>query len=350
MTGELSEVPRPTSTLRHRYGVIEEVAPGIFWIRLPLPFRPGYVNAWALSDGDSWTLIDAGAMSPHSCDIWQDVSRSLLGTRPVSRLIVTHEHPDHLGAAGWLQEQFGAALWMSEAEWLLGRLQQQDSQSRSQAQIRQFFINCDVSVAHLDELGKGDGAYRYFSEIPRSYRRLEHNATIQIGSDRWRLIFGRGHSPAHVCLYCADRRILISGDHILARIVPTVRVFPNEPMDDPVGDYLASLDRFADLHSDTLILPAHGRPYSGIHGRIEGLRKHYAEGLEALLRRCTDSMTVMNCIVEDDGPKADISRIRLVVAETLAQLNALAARGRLSRRALGDKWIFTRIDADTTPT
>ena len=324
--------------IHHQRSPLQEAAPGIFWLRMPLPFRPGIVNIWFLQDGDAWTAIDTGAATPKSNEIWSNAVRSLPGK--VGRVIATHSHPDHSGNAGWLQQTFGMTLWISRAEWLLARTIEGQPREKVRSEENNFFRHCDVPEPYLGLLGAGDRAFHYITPIPPVFRRMEHGDDIRIGDDSWRVIVGEGHSPEHASLYCAERRILLSGDQILGRIVSTVRALPNDPQDDQVGRYLRSLKHFDGLDPDTLVLPAHGRPFTGIAARIHALREFYAGRFRHLAAKCDRPMTARECMDESFEPEADLSRLRMLLTETFAQLNTLVARGQLKRTFADDRWLF----------
>ncbi|MHA1109365.1 MAG: MBL fold metallo-hydrolase, partial [Alphaproteobacteria bacterium] len=104
------------------YGEVREVAPGIHWVRMPLPFALNHVNLWLLEDGPGWSVVDTGYNSDEIRGFWQAIFDSMLAGRPINRLIVTHFHPDHMALAGWFAEKWDAELWMSYSEWLQAQL------------------------------------------------------------------------------------------------------------------------------------------------------------------------------------------------------------------------------------
>src|SRR5262249_48326003 len=103
-------------------GTWQPVAPGIFWLRMPLPFALDHINLWVLRDAHGWTLIDSGLGSQVTRDLWDRLIDSVFASLPVQRLIVTHFHPDHFGRAGWLTRRFSVPLWMTESEFFAAQL------------------------------------------------------------------------------------------------------------------------------------------------------------------------------------------------------------------------------------
>ena len=83
-------------------GQLSEIAPGILWLRLPLPFRLNHINIFLIDDGDGWAVVDTGIANKVTREIWEALAAGPLARRRLTRLIVTHFHPDHIGLAGWL--------------------------------------------------------------------------------------------------------------------------------------------------------------------------------------------------------------------------------------------------------
>ena len=110
-----ARIERPPS------GGAVEVAPGVLWVRMPLPYALDHVNLWLLEDGDGWTLVDTGHGDEATRSAWEALAPALLGGRPIRRVIATHHHPDHLGLSGWMAKRWGAELWCTRTEWLYAR-------------------------------------------------------------------------------------------------------------------------------------------------------------------------------------------------------------------------------------
>jgi len=202
-------------------GAVLEVADGIYWLRMPLDLTGlDHINLWLLADGDGWTVVDTGMKSARIQELWQQVFADGMAGRPISRLICTHFHPDHMGLAGWLQAQSGAPLWTTRREWLFGRMLYLDAQDTAPEWYIEHFRRVGLSEAACAELRRhGYNNFRKMvSAVPEQYRRLEDGDSVQIGGRDWRVITGFGHSPEHACLYCDELGVLISGDQVLPRI------------------------------------------------------------------------------------------------------------------------------------
>lgn len=315
-----------------------QVREGVFWLRMPIPI-PGlaFINLWLIRDGEGWTLVDTGLRSAKIQGLWERIFSEEMQGLPITRLICTHFHPDHSGLAGWLQERWNAPLWMTLGEWSFGRMLELEALPDVPGEVLAFYHRAGFDAARLDEIkAAGFGNFRKaVTPIPRSYRRMLDGEVFRIGAHDWRVIVGRGHSPEHASLFCADLGLLISGDQILPRISPHIGVYPGEPEARALTLYLQSFDRFQDLPADTLVLPSHGDPFIGLHSRIQYLRRHHHERLEALLAALERPHTVIETL-----PllfKRDISgHLQLAAGESMAHLHHLMAEGQVKRRLNAD--------------
>ncbi len=218
------------------------VAPGIEWVRMPLPFSLKFINLWLIDDGDSWTIVDTGLPLPETKSAW----RKLLDARvtpekPLKRVIITHMHPDHVGSAGWLCHKYGAELWMSRLEYISCRMLVADTGRQAPPVALDFYRRCGWDQPALDHYKSRFGGFgRGVSLMPDAYFRLSDGDEFQMAGSTWQVIMGAGHSPEHACLFCPERNILISGDQILPRISSNVSVHPTEPEADPLAEWLDS--------------------------------------------------------------------------------------------------------------
>lgn len=267
-------------------GEVVEVAPNLRWLRMPLPFALDHVNLWLLQDGDGWTAVDTGLAVETNREAWVKV---LTGHRLV-RQIVTHYHPDHLGLAAWLQDRTGAPLWMAQGEYSTALLILHQVANYSATAMIGAFRAHGLSEPRLHVLERQGNSYKLgVPEVPASFRPIFDGEPILIGRTPWKVVSGHGHSPEHASLYCADLGVLISGDMLLPRISTNISSLAATPELDPLGLFLASMDRITSLPDDTLVLPSHGLPFRGLHRRIEALRLHHARRCEVLLEACTQS-------------------------------------------------------------
>lgn len=322
---------------------LSEIVPGLLRVRVPLPFPPTDVSAWLLEDGAGWTLIDSGVDSPATRAQFEAVlAHPMLQGRPVTRLLVTHFHPDHIGLAGWLHDRTGAPIHMSRVEWLHARLILADPPERGlEAYLAQYAAS-DAPAEFLAHLQRRGLLYRrWVGPLPYSYHAVREGDVLSLAGTQWRVIIGEGHAPEMICLYSAARRILIAADQILPRITPHIGIHPADSDADPLGAYLGCLARFEGLAPDTLVLPSHGEPFTGLAERLGSLRAHHEERLQRLRDYCAEPRTVMettSVLFRQLAPE----QVGFGLSEALAHLRYLVRRGDMEEID-GEVWRFRTL-------
>lgn len=321
-------------------GGVVAVAPDLLWVSLPLPYRIDHINVWLIRDGEGWALVDTGAHTEAVIGVWQRLLDEVLQGQPLTRLIVTHMHPDHIGMAGWLQARCGAPLCISEGEYLHCRLLMADAgQSAPETELR-FVREAGWDGEAIDMHARRFGAYgKHIHPLPTSFQRLQAGQSLRIGAHDWQVLIGRGHSPEHVCLYCPERDWLISGDQVLPRISSNVSVHALMPEADPMGDWFASMERIrAQVPDSVLVLPAHHGAFEGLHTRLENLRRGQQVALSRLRDRLAEPKRAIDVFPALFGRAIslrDASQLELATGEAVACLNHLMQRGE-ARRELVD--------------
>ncbi len=314
------------------FGETLEVAPGLHWLRMPLPFRLDHVNLYLVEDERSWTIVDAGVDTPEARGLWDRVFSGLLGRKPVERLIVTHYHPDHVGAAAYLCARTGARLVMGETEYLTARVHCLAGHADIAAE-QGFYRAHGLSPEQLALMGNRLDRYRsVVPALPSRYEPLRAGDRLRLGTMNAEVQCYAGHSPAQMLLFVPEHDLLFAADHVLAQISPNVSVAEDKPEDDPLGLYLASLSVIPSLIPDsTLVLPGHRLPFFGLHGRCAELVAHHAA-------RCAD----IACFCPPKAPptaaeivpllftrELDAHQFWFAFSETLAHVNMMARRGAL---------------------
>ena len=314
-------------------GEAQRIAEGVYWLRFPMPMSLDHINLWLLEDGDGWTVVDTCLAMPRSRDVWEAVFSGVMQGRPLTRVICTHMHPDHVGLAGWLCERFGCALWMSRSEYLTCRNLVADTGREAPQAAIEFYRRAGYSEESLETYRARFGSFgRAVSPLPDSYRRLEDLETLEIGGRYWQVIVGSGHSPEHVCLYCPALKLLISGDQILPRITSNVSVFPTEPEGDPLKAWLNSCARLrGKLPGDLLVLPAHEVPFYGLHTRLSQLINGHQKDLRQLFDLLAEPRRATECFSVLFKGEIGAGQLGLAVGETLAHLNCLLGRRHIHR-------------------
>jgi glyoxylase-like metal-dependent hydrolase (beta-lactamase superfamily II) len=318
-------------------GTVHDIAPGLRWLRMPLPFALDHINLWLLDDESAgkqgYALVDCGASTDATRAAWEEVFDSAMDNKPLHRVFATHCHPDHVGLSGWLCERFQAPFWTSAAEFGFARMMAAALPGvDGPSAIPHFQRHGLVDPGMLEQMrGRRNYYPSLVPAVPAAYTRLQDGQRVTIGGREWRVITGFGHSPEHVSLYAEEGRLLISGDMVLPRISTNVSVFAVEPEGNPLAQYLASLDKFADLPEDTLVLPSHGKPFRGLHVRIAQLRAHHNERLEEVRAACSVPRSAVDIVPLMFRRQLDAHQLSFAVGEALAHLHTLWYAGILTR-------------------
>ena len=325
-------------------GSTREVAPGVYWLRMPLPFALDHINLWLLRDEidgrKGWTVVDCGIADETVKAHWETIFDTQLDGLPVLRTLVTHCHPDHLGLADWIckggaRERWDVRLWISLGEYMFGRVMAagDGSNAGGAGAARHFARHGLADEDALEKLrNRRDYYARLVPSIPSQFRRLRDGDTLRIGAHEWRVVAGYGHSPEHCALFSKDAGVLISGDMVLPRISTNVSVFDIEPEGNPLALYLESLGRYETMPPDTLVLPSHGRPFRGLATRIAQLRAHHDARLAEVREACARAPQSAAEIVPMMFKRAlDVHQLTFAMGEALAHLNLLWLAGELER-------------------
>lgn len=328
-----------------------ELQRGVKWVRMGLPFALDHINLWLLRDvldgREGWTVVDCCISRDEAKAQWEDVIAHELDGLPIVRVIATHMHPDHLGLAWWLCERFGCGLWISATDYHSGRLASQQTTGFAGENAARFFARHGLNAPDAQEKIRARGSYypSLVPQVPSSYHRLLDGQVLRIGGETWRCISGYGHAPEHMALYCEARGLLISGDMVLPRISTNVSVYDLEPEANPLPLFLASIDKFRTLPADTLTLPSHGKPFTGLHTRIDQLHAHHQARLAEVRAACTERAMSAADILPVLFPRAlDLHQTTFAMGEAIAHLHALWFDGALRREAGGDGvWRFWAV-------
>lgn len=314
-------------------GEAMDIAPGVKWMRMPLGGALAFINVWAIKEQGGWAVVDTGMQTPATAQAWRRLFAETFGGEPVTRVLVTHMHPDHIGMAGWMTRKFGCRLWITRLEYLMCRVLAADTGREAPEDGVRFYHAAGWSQEALDTYRSRFGGFgKGLHALPDSFRRLVDGENLTIGDHVWRVVVGNGHSPEHACLYCPALNLLISGDQVLPKISSNVSVFPTEPDGDPLKDWLSSLARIKmRVPNDVLVLPAHNDPFQGLHARLDHLIGGHERSLSRLQSRLSEprrAVDVFGVLFKRSiGPEL----LGMATGEALAHLNCLIHRG-LARR------------------
>jgi glyoxylase-like metal-dependent hydrolase (beta-lactamase superfamily II) len=351
-------------------GQTMEVAAGVKWIRMGLPFALNHINLWLLRDQidgqDGWTVVDCCIDKPESRAQWQQIFDTQLDGLPILRVICTHMHPDHIGLAHWICDKWKVPLWISSTDYNAARNASSSSTNFGGQAAADFYASHGlVDPESVAKIKARTGYYpSLVPAVPNSYRRMMDGDVIRIAGRDWYCISGYGHAPEHIALYLpaptasaqpAPREgtanlgaapVLISGDMVLPRISTNVSVFDLEPEGDPLKLFLSSIQKYLTLPADTLVLPSHGKPFTGMHQRIAQLQNHHADRLAEVMQACADKPTSGADIVPIMFKRElDLHQMTFAMGEAVAHLHMLWFEDKLVRQLCPDG--IYRFSAET---
>ena len=320
-------------------GEAAEIAPGVLWFRLKLPFQLNHVNIYLIEDDNGWLALDTG-LGTDDCRVgWDSILNGPLKGQRLSAMLVTHFHPDHVGLAGWLAQSFDLALAMPRTEYLYHLMAAHGRGDMYDATHREFYRTNGLAEETTNVvLGRGHNYLRLTTGVPSSYDRIRHGDTRRIGGRDFRILTGGGHALEQATLHQPADRLFFAADQVIARISPNVSVHPVEPAEDPLGTYLKDLASLrADVPHDVLVLPGHGLPFHGLHARIDELTEHHAIRCERIAIACRDQPLTAADIVPLLFDRAlDAHQTGFAFGEVLAHINYMAGRGELARETGND--------------
>jgi glyoxylase-like metal-dependent hydrolase (beta-lactamase superfamily II) len=317
-----SDVPSPGSAV--------EVAPGVHWLSMPLPFQLNHINLWLLEDEGAWTLVDCGIGNDQTRALWV---RLFERVRKVRRVILTHYHPDHAGNAAWLCERFGAELWTTQGEYLTAHAVRASAAGYTKDAVLSVFRKNGLEEARYEAMAEGGNRYAALvPEFPYSYRRIIEGDRIRVGGNEWRAIIGHGHAPEHLSLFSKELNTVIAGDMLLSTISTNVSVWSIDPEGDPLRLFLDSIRRYRELPADVLVLPSHGKPFRGAHERVAQLEKHHEARLQELGQALGgEGKSAGELLGVLFRRKLDAHQTFFAMGEAIAHLHYLYYAGRASR-------------------
>ncbi|WP_246831641.1 MBL fold metallo-hydrolase [Thioclava sp. DLFJ5-1] len=321
-----------------------EVAPGVMWVRLPLPMALDHVNCFALDEGDGWALVDPGIDTRKCRTALQAAMDGPLGGKPVTKVLVTHYHPDHIGLAGWLQEQ-GAELITTRTSWLFARMLQLDPQDRPVSETLDYYRRAGMDPALLDKRAN-ERPFNFADcvhALPLGFTRIVEGDEITLGGRRWAVKMGDGHAPEHATLWSLDDDLVLGGDQLLPSISANLGVYATEPEADPLADWLTSCARFTEIAEDRhLVLPGHKLPFTGLPLRLRQMIENHEGALKRLRKHLDTPRTACECFPPLFKRQIDESTHGLAMVEAMAHLNHLWHKGEVSRTLREDgAWLWS---------
>lgn len=317
---------------------LTEVAEGVFELRLPIPFEDGLVNVFLFTDAGEADLLDCGMNSEASVAIIK-AAIGRLGAKKLRKLVVTHIHPDHYGAAGSLAGEGMADLYIHRLEVPLVNPRYVELEQLVK-EVRTYLLVNGVPADDAEVLSNSQRALSQVVKTAEASVQLDGAELLEMGRRRLRVEWTPGHSPGHICLYDRKDRLLFAGDHMLPDLSPNIGLHP-QSTPDPLHEYLDGLRRLA-AYEPELILPSHGRPFTDAPARVKVLEAHHKRRLEqivAIVGRKKE--TGWEVALELWGPRENPYEKRLALQEALAHLQALAVDGRVTKSVKPDSVRWT---------
>jgi len=322
-------------------GARTEIVPGIEWIRLPLPFALDHVNCWLLHGNGDSALVDTGLKTRVSLDSWE---RIVNDTGWPQTLLVTHFHPDHSGLAGWFAEQ-GAHVLSSEIEWDIIKRLNAISTDDYQQFYAQWYQQHGVEQSYIDAVNSAGNTYTSNTVPPPSQCQfLSAGDIIALGGRQFEVMCGQGHSPDMLMLYSSADKLLIAADQVLPSITPNISLRPGSQDPDPLNSFLQCLERLKALPEETLVLPSHGLPFTGLHHRISDLIEHHRLRLEEIEHALSTEQTAAELFPLLFRRKLDHQQLSFALGETLAHLSYLQNQSRIEQTMRNGVTYFRAIN------
>ncbi|WP_281984336.1 MBL fold metallo-hydrolase [Thalassorhabdomicrobium marinisediminis] len=330
-------------------GTATQVADGVLWMRLPLPMALDHVNVYALDDtlhgGDGWTVVDTGFDTSKSRAIWEELLAGPLAGKPVTRVIGTHHHPDHIGLAGWFQDA-GATLAMPRTAWLMARMLVLDEQPAYPSRSLLFYERAGMD-ADLLAKRRAERPFNFADcvhPMPLGFTRLKEGDTLRMGGRTWDIRMGNGHAPEHATFWSRDDALVIGGDQLLPSISPNIGVYPTEPDADPLAEWLEACERLAAFaRPDQLVLGGHKLPFTGLPKRMRQLIDNHHSALTRLMAHIDTPKRAGDCFKPLFKRAIGEGEYGLALVEALAHLNHLHQTGRATRMLRDGAYWFEAV-------
>ena len=304
------------------------VSEGIWLIKLPLPFPVATINVYLIRCEDGFLLLDCG-MKTRACReaLAAALEKAGAGWNDIRRIVISHMHPDHFGLAAEVRARTGAPVWMHGAEAVRSspRFMDNDFFAKHSAWLAEHGVPADES----EDISEASRGISEFIEMVEVDRQLEDGDRIPIAGGELEVVLTPGHSPGLLTFYFSQRKLYFSSDRMVEKITPNIGLHAHSS-ENPLGDYLASLDRIRPMEID-LVLPSHGHPFRGHREWIASTEQHHRDRCARMLAAVAgEPRTAYEVVNAEWGPHLSPLNERFAVAETLAHLEYMRRQGQLS--------------------
>lgn len=313
-------------------------------VKVPLPFSLKWVNSYIIPEREGVTVIDPGLGTNEAKELWQEVlAEAGLKWTDIKRIVLTHQHPDHYGLAGYLQERSGAHVYMTErahayAQRLWGE------ESRFPSALRELYTRHGMPQDLMDRIERNlDGFIELVTPQPK-VQYIKAGQRLSLGQWFWELINAPGHAYGALCFYQPALRWMICGDQVLPHITPNISVVPGEE-NDPLGAFLGNLELLKN-YDVSYALPGHRNPFEDFQGRIDELIGHHARRLDQMEKLLKEEPATAFALCETlfgTRLRENPHNLRFAMSETLAHLYYLERRGQILSRNAGPLRIYETV-------
>lgn len=305
---------------------MEQVLENVFKVKVPVPFPLEFVNCYVFKGREGWSVVDTGINYPPARAAWEAAFDYLgLCPRDIRAIYVTHFHPDHYGLAGWLQEQSGAPVFMSETDARAADMVWK-SDERWRETIKFMALN-GVPADLVDRMTEITVSTKNMVLPYPNLAFISEGQEVVLGEVLYRVVITPGHTDGHVCLYNQREGVLLSGDHLLPKITSNIGRWPGAAA-NPLSNFLKSLEQVAELDA-RLVLPAHGPVFTSAKERVKELLRHHKERLASVMAAVGSGASVYEVCAKVFGSDLSPSDWRFALTETVAHLDYLRAKGAL---------------------
>src|SRR6266480_1557104 len=345
------QVPPQATTSREHEQIplpeAREVFPGIWKFTLPIPFPLKTVNMYALVGHDGWALVDTG-MGMHDARVALAAGLHKVGLsiNKLQAIVLSHDHPDHIGLSGVLHEKSGAVVYMHPIDANRMRVLWQDFDPERFSTVSHFFRQHGMPAGEPWFSHTSPAQLHHIVRVPPSdtITLVENGQYLHLAGERYRVIWTPGHSDGHICLFRDSDGVFLAADHVLPRITPNIGLYSERDRVNPLGDYLDSLRKVSTLPA-SIVLPGHGEPFADLAGRTAEIIEHHRQremDILALLEK--GPQHAYELAEQLFGHRWNNSEARrMAVAETLSHLEHLRYNRQVNQEHTTDGLILYSV-------
>jgi glyoxylase-like metal-dependent hydrolase (beta-lactamase superfamily II) len=317
---------------------------GWLQVKVPVPFSLKWVNSYLIPEERGFTLIDPGLRTDEAIQVWEDVLQQQgLQWNAIKRIVLTHQHPDHYGLAGYVQERSGAPVFMTrEAHAYALRLWGEKSDFSKQ--LLTLYAEHGMPAELREAIAENLETFVSMVSPQPEVTYFEAGSSMLLGGLSWLLIDAPGHARGQVCFYQKERQWMLCGDQVLPHITPNVSVVPGED-GDPLADFLNSLEELKSFEVK-LAFPGHRDPFPDFGGRIIELQQHHVRRLDKMAAMLEEEPRTAYGMCEalfGSRLSGNAHQLRFAMSETLAHLVHLERQARIASAAVDGIYRYTSI-------